>query len=151
MRKKESTSTTIFKLLLFFASPAALAHHYKVDGIYKMTVQIGDREFEDLVTLKEIGQHQLEGTVTVPGNFTAQLSGHYGKNPLCEFCDDKIEFQIEAVERGKKIRVLYTGTINPRSGADGIFFEGHAYDLDQPHSPPFGITSAVPLKALSLR
>jgi hypothetical protein len=142
--------TLTLTLGTMLASANALAHHYKVDGIYKMNVKIGERNFVDLVTLKEETGHKLSGTVTLPGNFTAPLTGFYGAGQSFTLnADDQIQFTIEAIERGEKLRVLYTGTIDQRSGSDGIYFQGEAFDLDNPGSP-FGILNAVPLKEVPL-
>jgi hypothetical protein len=151
-------STLTLTLGAVLSSSSALAHHYKVDGIYKMNVKIGERNFVDLLTLKEEPGHKLSGTVTVPGNFTASLTGYYGeRRDYSGISDPMIQFTIEAMEHGKKIRVLYNGTIDPRSSDDGIYFTGEAYDLDNlfdrnnPDGNPFGILEAVPLKPVPIK
>lgn len=152
MKTKHSIKTITLTLAALVGTSPALAHHYKIDGIYKMHVQISDRLFVDLVTLKEESNHQLSGTVTVPGNFTAPLKGHYGgdSESFSINSSNQIEFTIEAIERGNKIRVLYQGEIDPRSGNDGIFFKGVAYDLDDP-ALPFGTIDAGPLKVVPIK
>ncbi len=138
------TSLGAFAFVLTMLAPhVARAHHFKVDGLYKMDIRIGDRLFEDLVVLKDKGNHELEGTVTVPGIFTAKITrGSYGTLDFSGL--ERIKFEIEAIENGKPLKVLYLGFIDlDHKYLNRISFSGTAYDLDTQRA--FGEFKAVPL------
>ncbi len=81
----------------------------QADTIYAAQTQIGQNTFEDILTFKtkptfkEAGK-PLQGTVTVPGVFTAKMVGttviEPGKVP-------RLSFKILAVEGGKTFEVQY--------------------------------------------
>ena len=115
----------------------------QIDGLYKMEVKIGEKIFTDIVELKTEKNNSLSGTVTLPAQFTAPLKGTYSLNEKSK--TGNIEFKISTLERGKKLEVLYSGTITARSDSR-IEFKGEAKDLSD--GSVFGKTSALPLEVI---
>lgn len=111
------------KVFSIFSSPKS---SLQIDGIYKMEVKIGEKIFTDLVQLKTEENNKLNGTVTLPGLFTAPLHGTYSYNEKNK--TGNIEFKISTLEKGKKLEVLYTGIFITRTDSR-IEFQGEAKDL----------------------
>lgn len=90
-----------------------------LDGIYDMNIQIGDRNFTDILILKgDKGKINLTnfdgaiaGSVTVPNTFTSSLSGHGRCRLWGSFCI--VDFSIVAHENGQSFNVHYKGEVIP--------------------------------------
>ena len=134
-------STSLIAFSSFILPSSFAASDIKIDGIYKMPIRIGERVFEDLVVLQSKDDGSLEGSVTVPGNFTAKIVS--GKVASLSNAAD-IQFDIAAIERGNPLNVSYRGKIKIDPSTKSVSFAGQAFDLES--NEAFGNFEAVLLR-----
>lgn len=99
-------------LVLAFA--LVISTQTQAETIFRATIDIGGRKFHDLITIDNMpkenppGDHQISGTLTVPGVFTVPAKGLFvGCLNVVEVCKPLLNIEIEAVENGNRFKVFY--------------------------------------------
>lgn len=104
-------------LISQFASASAM-----LDGAYVMKLKIGDKIFEDQLSIKaeqpertiDVTSYNggLIGELTVPGMFTSPVNGKAICLNFESLC--KLNFEITANENGQSYKVFYEGSVTGR-------------------------------------
>lgn len=121
---KKLALTALLAVLPFQARAGGL-----FSGTYDMKIQIGEREFHDVLVLESDSGHvhpiayagKLTGTVTVPGVFSSPLTGSVRCHPWSAMC--VLNFEIIARENGREFKVRYQGA----AGYEERDFTGRAF------------------------
>lgn len=81
----------------------------RLAGQWTMHTYIGDRLFDDQLQLSPDAQGRLQGTVSVPGGFTAPVEGLNGPD------ETHFSFEIQPNEGSGKFRVAYRAELDPQA------------------------------------
>lgn len=81
----------------------------RLAGKWTMHTYIGERVFDDRLELSPDAQGELQGTVSVPGGFTAPVES------LESLDDTRFSFEIRPDEGQGPFRVSYRGELDPQS------------------------------------
>ncbi len=81
----------------------------RLAGQWTMHTYIGDRLFDDQLQLSPDAQGRLQGSVSVPGGFTAPVEGLNGAD------ETHFSFEIQPTENGGKFRVAYRAELDPQA------------------------------------